>query len=577
MILVINAAIVGLRSVASASVSASANSFVPIFQKGMSYVSWPPNFDSANSNESLSRLGLTNTEWVAICVFWYQDTASSTRIYPVDSSPSNSSVAKAISTVHKLGMKVMLKPMVDPRNGVWRGEIPPSDAWFQSYTNFINFWAEFSQENKVDMLCIGCEFNANDGQTASWQNITAGVRERYSGPITYAANWDHYQNVHWWNSLDYVGIDAYFPLTNVNDPTVEELKAGWGAWVNAIASWQATVNKPITFTEIGYLSAEGTNKAPWNYVSSSPVDLQEQVNCYNATFQAFYNKSWFYGFYWWNWETKPSAGGNWSIDYTPQNKPVQNLIASWYAKSWERPQVLTANFIYLPANPIAKSPVTFDASVSSPGWNGTNFTPIASYKWDFGDGAKNTTTNPVITHTYVTLGTFTVNLTVTAPKNAPQSNSISIRVTVTAVHGVAVLSVTPSPRKVNAGESATITVGVKNVGSFTESFNVTAYCNTTSIGRQVVTSLLAGNSQTLTFTWSTIGVAAGNYTIKAVASTAPSEINIANNALTGGQVQVKESISPWGSIMIPWTWITIAAVVIVIAIAVAYMLTRRRP
>jgi PKD repeat protein len=570
MILVVNATMVGLRPLASAS----ANSFMPIFQRGMSYVSWPPYFDSANSNESLSLLSLTHTEWVAICVFWHQDTASSTRIYPLTSSPSNSSVAKAISMVHKLGMKVMLKPMVDPLNGVWRGEIPPSDAWFQSYGNFINFWAEFSQENKVDLLCIGCEFNSNDGQTASWENITARVRERYSGPITYAANWDNYPNVHWWNSLDYVGIDAYFPLTNTHDPTVEELKTAWSFWVNAIASWQATVNKPIIFTEIGYMSAEGTNEAPYNYVSSSPVDLQEQVNCYNATFQTFYNKNWFYGFYWWNWETKPDAGGNWSIDYTPQNKPVQNLIKDWYAKSWERPQVLTANFIYLPANPIANEPLTFDASVSSPGWNGTNFVPIASYKWDFGDGAKNTTTNSVTTHTYVTPGTFTVNLIVTAPKNVPQNNNISIKVTVTAVHGVAVLSVTPSPTRLTAGESTTITVGVKNVGSFAESFNVTAYYNTTSIGRQVVTSLLAGNSQTLTFTWNTIDVAAGNYTIKAVASTASGETNIANNALAGGQIQVKESISFWGSI--PWTWVTIVAVVIVIAIAIAYMLTHKR-
>jgi PKD repeat protein len=308
-----------------------------------------------------------------------------------------------------------------------------------------------------------------------------------------------------------------------------------------------------------------------------PVDLQEQVDCYNATFQTFYNKSWFYGFYWWNWETNPTAGGNWSTDYTPQNKPVQNLITSWYTKPWERPQVLTANFIYFPENPIVNSPVTFDASVSSPGWNGTNFMPIVSYKWDFGDGAKNTTTNPVTTHIYVTPGTFTVNLTVTAPSNVPQNNSISIRVTVMAVHGVAVLSVTPSPTKVTIGESATITVGVKNVGSFAESFNVTAYCNTTIIGRQVVTSLLAGNSQTLTFPWKTIGVAAGNYTIEAVASTAPGETNTANNALTGGQIQVTEPVSPWGSIMTPLTWITIAAVIIVIAIAVAYILTRRRP
>jgi hypothetical protein len=303
-----------------------------VFQKGMSYVSWPPNFDSANSNESLRLLSLTNTEWVAICVFWYQDNLSSTRIYPSYNTPSSSSVVKVISRVHELGMKVMLKPMVDPLNGGWRGQISPSTTWFQSYANFINFWANFSQKYGVDLLCVGCEFSANDVATASWENITSGVRELYSGPITYAANWDHYQNLHWWDSLDYVGIDAYFPLTNITDPTVEQLKAGWSPWISVMASWQATVNKPIIFTEIGYRSARGTNKAPWNYSTPLPVDLQEQVDCYNATFQTFHHRNWFYGFYWWNWETSPYAGGNSDAGYTPQNKPVQSLITSWYAR-----------------------------------------------------------------------------------------------------------------------------------------------------------------------------------------------------------------------------------------------------
>jgi hypothetical protein len=310
----------------------SSNINGPVFQKGMSYVSWPPNFGSANSNESLRLLSLTNTEWVAICVFWYQDNLSSTTIYPAYNTPSNSSVVKVISMAHELRMKVMLKPMVDPLNGGWRGQIPPSTNWFRSYANFIDFWANFSQKYGVDLLCVGCEFSANDIETTSWENITARVRERYSGPITYAANWDHYQNLHWWDSLDYVGIDAYFPLTNITDPTVEQLKAGWSPWVNAMASWQTTVSKPIIFTEIGYRSACGTNEAPWNYSASMPVDLQEQVDCYDATFQTFHNKNWFYGFYWWNWETSPYAGGNSDTGYTPQNKPVQSLITSWYAR-----------------------------------------------------------------------------------------------------------------------------------------------------------------------------------------------------------------------------------------------------
>jgi len=100
---------------------------------------------------------------------------------------------------------------------------------------------------------------------------------------------------------------------------------------------------------------------------------------------------------------------------------------------------------------------------------------------------------------------------------------------------VAVTSVTPSPTEVTIGEPVTITVVVKNNGSVAETFNVTAYYNTTEIATQTVTNLAAGANKTLTFTWDTTGVAVGNYTIKAVAILA-GDINTANNEKIDGQV-----------------------------------------
>lgn len=65
------------------------------------------------------------------------------------------------------------------------------------------------------------------------------------------------------------------------------------------------------------------------------IDLQEQVDCYEAAFQVLWNKPWFYGFYWWIWESDAEAGGPSNNDFTAQNKPVQYLITSWY--SCQRP------------------------------------------------------------------------------------------------------------------------------------------------------------------------------------------------------------------------------------------------
>jgi hypothetical protein len=106
------------------------------------------------------------------------------------------------------------------------------------------------------------------------------------------------------------------------------------------------------------------------------------------------------------------------------------------------------------------------------------------------------------------------------------------------IHDVAVIDVTVSPTTVVAGQTVTINVTVKNEGSDYENFTVTAYYDSTAIASQNVTSLLPNWNTTLTFLWNTTGMARGNYTIKAVASTVPGEINTANNVFIDGQVQV---------------------------------------
>jgi PKD repeat protein len=73
-----------------------------------------------------------------------------------------------------------------------------------------------------------------------------------------------------------------------------------------------------------------------------------------------------------------------------------------------------ANFIWYPATPKKNQQVTFDATLSKPGWNGTDHPPIINYIWDFGDG--NVTSGDYLDkafHMYVTEGDYTVKLNVT--------------------------------------------------------------------------------------------------------------------------------------------------------------------
>lgn len=316
----------------------------PEWQKGMAYVSWTRGrYGSASSDESLEALAQTGTEWVALVTTWYQDGFNSTSIRPAKKSPNDDSLVHAIKKIHSLGMKVMLKPhidLLDVSEGKWRGDIEfytDSDweAWFESYRDFILHYARIAQEHNVELLCIGTELSITSTTKGDlWREIIIkSVRDVYKGPLTYAANWyEEYDIINFWDALDYAGLDPYFPLANEAKPTREEIVEGWKPWVKDIEAWQARIKKPVIFAEIGYKSAGWSARDPWEHMPGRKVDLQQQADCYEALFQTFWDKPWFYGIYWWEWGTTTRRGGELNRGFTPQNKPAQEVLSEWYKK-----------------------------------------------------------------------------------------------------------------------------------------------------------------------------------------------------------------------------------------------------
>jgi len=311
-------------------------SFSVPFQKGFSYAAWwNSTFLQEESDISLANLDRTGTEWVSLVTTWYQDGESSTEIKPdKDSTPSDESIIHAIDTIHSLGMKVMLKPHVDLYNDEWRGEIWFDDEadwnkWFNSYRNFICHYASLAEQNGVEQFCVGCELVKTTARE-EWFDVIKDIRENFSGQITYAADWSNYQNVTFWNLLDFVGIDAYFELTDKNNPSMEELLNAWKKWKPGIENIHNSTGKEIVFTEIGYRSIDGCNRDPWNWQRHGKIDLQEQADCYGAAFKTFWDEQWFKGFFWWMWEPDPEIGGLNDDNYTPYKKPAEDVVKSYY-------------------------------------------------------------------------------------------------------------------------------------------------------------------------------------------------------------------------------------------------------
>ncbi|MDD4879334.1 MAG: glycoside hydrolase TIM-barrel-like domain-containing protein [Candidatus Omnitrophica bacterium] len=256
----------------------------PQFQKGITYVTWDRvAYSKGFSDLSMSRLSSLGCQYIAIVTTWYQNDYNSTEIRAGAYTPTDESLAHAIRQAHDLGLKVMLKPHLDlVKSGYWRGEVQFNndadwEAWFKSYGNFIVHYAALAEENGVELFCVGVELTAPATYKGElWDKyVISEVRKVYTGPITYAANWnEEYQNITFWDKLDYAGLDAYFPLSDKDKPTIDDLREGWKKYMPEIEAWQKRINKPVVLTEVGYKSSSGAAKAPWEHQLGREVDLQ---------------------------------------------------------------------------------------------------------------------------------------------------------------------------------------------------------------------------------------------------------------------------------------------------------------
>lgn len=236
------------------------------------------------------------------------------------------------------GIKIMIKPQIWVWNGKFTGliEMKTEADWKKletSYSSFILEYATLAEEINIDIVCIGTElelFIKNRPQY--WSQLIKDIRKIYKGKLTYAANWDEFNYTPFWKQLDYIGVDAYFPVSDSKTPTIKDCLKGWEKHKMAIKTISETNNKPILFTEFGYRSVDFTGKKPWSFDRSmNVVNFEAQNNATKALFKTFWQEDWFAGGFLWKWFIEhDKAGGENDSQFTPQNKPVEIIIKEFY-------------------------------------------------------------------------------------------------------------------------------------------------------------------------------------------------------------------------------------------------------
>ncbi len=309
--------------------------------RGMSVFGW-----HRSSEEEIESLVRNNVEWVAVVPFFYQKdettkTINTTREFGVYNK-RDSVFIKSISALHEKKFKVMLKPHLWVTEG-WRSDLKLNTKkewleWFKTYRKIMLHYAKMGSDLEVELLCIGTELRTIiKALPQEWDRLIADIKDVYKGKLTYAANWyDEYEHVTFWDQLDYIGIQGYFPLTEHASPKLDEIKAGWKTHKEGLQEFSERYNKPILFTEIGYKSDASTTVKPWewNTVSNLLLDKRStlaQQLAYEALFQSLWQESWFSGMFIWQWDLRTTEErAKRSFDFSPRFKPAQNVIAKWF-------------------------------------------------------------------------------------------------------------------------------------------------------------------------------------------------------------------------------------------------------
>ena len=265
---------------------------------------------------------------------------------------------EGIRAAKKKGFNIMLKPhiileKVKPKSSTleqlltvlyytdktagadWRGNFKARNEedwkiWENNYEEYILRLAQVAESMEVSLFCVGTELRASTvNRPQFWRKLIKKVKAIYKGPITYSANWDEYEQVTFWDELDYIGVNAYFPISNSATPQVSNTLKNWQPILQKMQQISQKYQRKFIITEFGYQNVDYAGHRPWthHYQNATP-NHQSQINLYEAFFQSFWSKSWIAGGFLWEWFSQPSSSPD--IHFSPQNKPAIATLQKWY-------------------------------------------------------------------------------------------------------------------------------------------------------------------------------------------------------------------------------------------------------
>lgn len=305
----------------------------------------------ARSVDEVAAMGGT---WIALTPFGRVNDLSGRGVdmrFEAPFEENRKNVLASVRAAHARGLRVMLVPHLWVESGEWRALIDPKTdegwkAWAESYGRFVTAWAKVAEEAHVDLLSCGVELRSwvTSGRAPSFSKVVRDIRAIYKGPLTYSANWDDVDDTVILGDVDVIGINAFYPLAEHENATIQELREGGGRVRERVAKLAATWKKPVMFTEIGYTTRPDPALRPWEWpdaMKNVVVDQRAQALAYHGLLAPLLDEPSFLGFFVWRTYADPddvSQEAEWG--FSPRGKLAELVVRDAFATRIGRERVL---------------------------------------------------------------------------------------------------------------------------------------------------------------------------------------------------------------------------------------------
>jgi len=299
------------------------------------------------SAEALDEMVALGCNWVSITPFgrlWDLRTTEIQMNFEAPFDQNRAAVVRVIEQAHARGLRVLLVPHLWVDAGGWRGQIEPGteegwQRWFASYERFVVEWARVAEQAHAEMLSIGVEMkSSSDTHVHQWIGVIEAIRRAYSGLLTYSANWDEEGLVGFWDRIDVVGINAFYPLAEHDGAELEVLRAGARERARRLRTWAERNDRAVMFTEFGYTARPDPAVRPWEWpedLVGVRVDAHAQAVAYRALLEAFVGESWFVGGFVWRYYANPmDASQEAAWGFSPRLREAEDVLRELYAARW---------------------------------------------------------------------------------------------------------------------------------------------------------------------------------------------------------------------------------------------------